>query len=332
MNNDIIILSSSTDFTKKYRNLLKKKNLNYPIFEATGDKTLEIGIKYIAQGTKVIITRGNNLAILRKNLNAVLIDVRYTYEDVYFSLEKAKQYSDKIAYFGFGLAHAVASKFKNISGEDFLLVKPDSVANIDEMVKKLSEQGIDVFIGGITVAKAAKKYGVKNIMIQVDEVSLEIALDDAIFSLNFELERKKNYETIKQILNSTAEGIIGIDQNSEITYINNRAKKLLTDKNNNLLIEQILNLSKLKDTVKYGHAAYNELLEIGNTSLVLSSRPIKIDDNIFGAVVTIQKSDYIQTAEKEIRKKLNAKGHIAKKTFDDIIGKSQILATSIKKD
>lgn len=331
MNNDIIILSSSTDFTKKYRNLLKKKNLDYPIFEATGDKTLEIGTECISQGTKVIITRGRNLNILRKNTNAALIDVRYTYEDMYFSLKKAKQYSNKIAYFGFDLAYEAALKFKNISGEDFLIVTPDSVANIDEMVKKLSKQGIDVCIGGITVAKAAKKYGVKNIMIQVDNASLEIALNDALSVLNFELERRKNYETIKQILNSTGEGIIAIDQYSEITYINSRAKKLLTDENNNLLIDQILSLSKLKDTVKYGRAAYNELLEIGNNSLILSSRPIKIDDNIFGAVATIQKSDYIQTAEKEIRKKLNTKGHIAKKTFDDIIGKSQILAVSIKK-
>lgn len=331
MNKDILILSSSEDFTQKLSKLLKKKKLSYPIFQSTGDKTIEIAKQFVSEGTKIIITRGKNLSLLRQNINTALIDVRYTYEDMYFSLEKAKQYSNKIAYIGFDLAYDVAAKFKNISKENFLLIKPESVSAVDEVVKKYSEDGIEVFIGGITVASAAKKYGVKNIMIEVDETSLEIALNEAISFLDFELERRKNYETIRQILNSTTEGIIGIDQNSQISYINDKAKKLITDENNNLLIDNIVNLSVVKDTIINGTTTYNELLEIGNNSLILNSRPLEIDSKIFGAVASIQKSAYVQSAEKEIRKKLNTKGHVAKKNFRDIIGKSEILSNTIKK-
>ncbi|MBC2478438.1 sigma 54-interacting transcriptional regulator, partial [Clostridium beijerinckii] len=266
-----------------------------------------------------------------QNINTILIDVRYTYEDIYFSLKEAKNYSNKIAYIGFDLAYDVAAKFKAISKEDFLLIQPDSVSHVDEVVKKYSDNGIEVFIGGITVANSAKKYGVKSIMIDVDEISLDIALNEAISLLNFELERRKNYETITQILNSTTEGIIGIDQYSRIRYINDRAKKFITDENNNVLVDEIVNLPVVKNTIKHGTAKYNELLKIGNTSLILNSRPLKIDNNIFGAVASIQKSDYVQSAEKEIRKNLNTKGHIAKKNFNDIIGKSKILTKAIDK-
>jgi transcriptional regulator with PAS, ATPase and Fis domain len=331
MNKDIVILSSSTDFTQKFSKLLKNRSLDYPIFECTGDKTIEIARQFVSEGTKIIITRGKNLELLRQNINAILIDVRYTYEDMYFSLKKAKQYSDRIACIGFNLAYDVASKFQSISKENFLLLEPKSVSHIDEIVKKYSEEGIEVFIGGITVEKAAKKWGVKNVMIEVDETSLEIALNEAISLLNYELERRKNYETIKQILNSTTEGIIGIDQNSQISYINDRAKKFITDENNHLLIDQIVNLPIINNTIQQGTAKYNELLEIGNNSLVLNSRPLKIDNKVFGAVASIQKSDYVQSAEKEIRKKLNPKGHIAKKNFTDIIGQSKILTTTIEK-
>ncbi|WP_411679776.1 sigma 54-interacting transcriptional regulator [Clostridium thailandense] len=331
MNKDIIILSSSTDFTQKFSKLLKNRNLVYPIFEYTGDKTIETARQSVNEGTKIIITRGKNLDLLRQSISAILIDVRYTYEDMYFSLKKAKQYSDKIACIGFNLAHDVAAKFKSISKENFLLLEPKSVSHIDEIVKKYSENGIEVFIGGITVAKAAKKYGVKNVMIEVDETSLEIALNEAISLLNFELERRKNYEIIKQVLNSTTEGIIGIDQYSQISYINDRAKKFLSDENNNLLIDEIVSLPIINNTIKQGTAKYNELLEIGNNSLILSSRPLKIDNKVFGAVASIQKSDYVQNAEKEIRKKLNPKGHIAKKNFSDIIGESKVLTTTIEK-
>lgn len=331
MNSDIIILSSSTDFTQKFSKLLEKNKLSYPIFESTGKNTIEIAKKFIRKGTKIIITRGKNLGLLRQNINTILIDVRYTYEDVYFSLKKAKQYSNKIAYIGFDLAYNVALKFKNISKENFLLIKPKSVSDIDQIVKKYSDDGIEVFIGGITVAGAAKKYGVKNVMIKVDEISLEIALNEALSFLNFEFERKKNYETIKQILNSTTEGIIGIDQYFQISYINNRAKKFITDKNNNILINQIVNLPVIRSTINNGTANYNELIEIGNNTFVLGCRPLKINNKIFGAVVSIQKSDYVQSAEKEIRKKLTAKGLIAKKNFSDIIGESKTLTATIEK-
>jgi len=210
MNKDIVILSSSTDFTEKFSKLLENRKLDYPIFECTGDKTIEIARQFVSEGTKIIITRGKNLELLRQNINAILIDVRYTYEDMYFTLKKAKEHSDKIAFIGFNLAYDVALKFQSISKENFLLLEPKSVSHIDEIVKKYSEDGIEVFIGGITVEKAAKKWQVKNAMIEVDETSLEIALNEAISLLNFELERRKNFETIKQILNSTTEGNIAV--------------------------------------------------------------------------------------------------------------------------
>lgn len=113
--------------------------MDYPIIEATGEKTIQLANEYVTKGTEVIITRGKNLEILRSNsINAILVDVRYTYEDMYFSLKKAKEHSDKIAYIGFHLAYDVAAKFKNISGEDFYIVEPESVSHIDETVKKLS--------------------------------------------------------------------------------------------------------------------------------------------------------------------------------------------------
>jgi Transcriptional regulator containing PAS, AAA-type ATPase, and DNA-binding domains len=87
MNKDIIILSSSTDFTQKFSKLLENRKLDYPIFECTGSKTVEIARQFINEGTKIIITRGKNLELLRENINAILIDVRYTYEDMYFSLK-----------------------------------------------------------------------------------------------------------------------------------------------------------------------------------------------------------------------------------------------------
>lgn len=61
MNKDIIIMSSSTSFTKKFNKLLKKKKLSYPIIESTGNRTIEIANQFVTEGAKIIITRGKNL-------------------------------------------------------------------------------------------------------------------------------------------------------------------------------------------------------------------------------------------------------------------------------
>lgn len=50
MNNDIIILSSSADFTQKFSKLLENRKLDYPIFECTGDKAIETARQFISEG------------------------------------------------------------------------------------------------------------------------------------------------------------------------------------------------------------------------------------------------------------------------------------------
>lgn len=322
MNHSIVILSSSNDFTQKFNTVLKNRNLNYPIIECTGKDTSAIAQKYSQEGTLIFITRGKNLELVRQCTTTPIIDVRYTYEDLYYSLNEAKKYSDKIAFIGFDLAYEVARKFKALSNENFLLLKPNTVSDIDELVKKHANAGIEVFVGGLTVERAAKKCDVKNIMIQVDDYSLSLALDEAISLLNYEMALRKNFETIQQILNSTTEGIISINQSAELHYINDRAKKFLTDKNNTLCLDQILELPAVAETIQNGENHYNHFIEIAGRSLILNSRPLKVEQQIFGAVVSLQASHYVQNTEKELRKKLNSKGLVAKNNFSDIVGNS----------
>ncbi|MBN2898026.1 MAG: sigma 54-interacting transcriptional regulator [Clostridia bacterium] len=329
MKHPIVILSSSKDFTKKFNDILIERHLNYPIMECTGSTTVEMAKKYSQEGTQIFITRGKNLELVRQSTATPVIDVRYTYEDLYYSLEEAKLYSNKIAFIGFDLAYEVARKFQALSNENFLLIKPNDVSDIDQIVAEHSQSGIEVFIGGLTVAKAAQNHGVKNVMIQVDDYSLALALDEALSLLNYEMALRKNFETIQQILNATTEGIISINQSAKLHYINNQARKFLTDDKKNLLIDRILDLPVIAETINLGTTNYNQFIEIGNQSLILNSRPLKIDQQIFGAVVTLQKSDYVQNTEKELRKKLNSKGLVARNNFSDIVGNSPIFLSTI---
>lgn len=329
--NEILILSSSVDFTAKAIALLKNKQLDYPVVEATGQQALEVSKAYIEAGTKIIITRGNNLSLLRDQVNCVLIDVRYTFEDIHFTVQEALSKGKKIAYFGFGLAYVAAKKYQKISGQTFHVVEPTSAELIESTMKSLIKEGYDLFIGGITVMKAAKHLKVESIMIKTDRESLEIALTEGLSALQYEFERLKNYETTIQILNSTSEGIIGLNQDKEITYLNDQAKRLLKDRNGRMMTDDILTIDKINDCILNGKSFYNEVVELSHQSLVLSCRPIRIQNQILGSVLSIQNANYIESAEKILRKRLNPKGHIAKLTFDHIIGSSLVVQAAIKK-
>ncbi len=72
-----------------------------------------------------------------------------------------------------------------------------------------------------------------------------------------------------------------------------------------------------------------ELQQIGSTSIVTNRVPIVVDGEVMGVVATFQDVEKFQRMEASVRKKLRAKGHVAKFRFEDIIGTSQAIMNAI---
>lgn len=322
MINDIILISTSSSLSERMKEVLKYRNLDFPVFEATMDTAYEIAKKSVSLGTKVIVCRGGTASYLRDKIDVPVVDVRHGFIDIHMSMEKALKLSAKVGVIGYSNLCEAASDYKKIMNSNFPIAEVLNDIDMERKLVEFIENGIEVVIGGLQLAEVAKKYSVFQIMGEADPAAINQSLNEALHDLKIENERKEKFETINSILNCTSEGIVGIEKNGRIMHINDIAKKILKYANQDYISEIIPN-SLLFDTLKTGIPHFNELTNVGDNSVVISSVPIAVEGNTIGVVVTIQEENKIQILDREFRKKHLSTGHIAKKTFKDIVGNSK---------
>ncbi|WZL73065.1 sigma 54-interacting transcriptional regulator [Clostridiaceae bacterium 35-E11] len=324
MNNEIILISTTSNLTVTIKEVLKKRKLDFPVYEATMEEAYKISEVVIRSGTKVVICRGGTATYLRDKVGVPVVDIRHGFIDIHLSVERAKKISDKIGVIGFRDICEAARNYNQIMKTGIVVTEIQNQNEIRERLKEYIDNGIKVVIGGFQLAKAAKKYNVPCVMGHADPGAINLALNEALHDLKIEIERKEKYETINSILNCTSEGIVGIERDGQIIHINEIAKKILNYKDQRN-IKEVLPSSLLIDTANTGKENFSELLNVGGQSIVINSVPIKVEDKTIGAVATIQEENKIQSIDREIRKKHLGSGHVAKKTFNDIIGKSRVI-------
>ncbi|HBF39567.1 MAG TPA: hypothetical protein DDW50_19890 [Firmicutes bacterium] len=104
------------------------------------------------------------------------------------------------------------------------------------------------------------------------------------------------------IIQSTFEGIIALNQEGLITMVNQEARKILaTDWE--MLGEQAMNLfhdTKVEEVLATGQAIYNQRQVIGETIIVYNCVPIKTQNDILGAVITLRDLTEFQKVAEEL--------------------------------
>lgn len=105
------------------------------------------------------------------------------------------------------------------------------------------------------------------------------------------------------LLQSTFEGIIGIDRNGKVTLINEEAKRLLptvTEPINKLVTELLPNLD-ISDLLESGTSLYNQHQLLGSSVVVCNCLPIKDkQQKILGAVITFRDLTEIKKVAEEL--------------------------------
>lgn len=124
---------------------------------------------------------------------------------------------------------------------------------------------------------------------------------------------------IETIINSIDDGIIAIDENKDIVYINKKIDSIAPQGNKDSFVNEILRSIKVDDILKSNKGINNKQITLKNSSFLVNMKPIELDFKIIGYVIIIR-------TLKDINRIINDVSNTYISTsFDEIIGNSEVI-------
>lgn len=334
---NIIFIASYSELAKKAQNVIKDLKIDMEIIHS---KNITHSMEFVNEALNTrnidaIITRGGIALKLRDEFDIPVIEIEVTILDIIKAIEKAKIFGKRIGVIGYPNIISNISTMSSFMDVEIHEIKINSYQECTKAVKRASELGVDVIAGDRIAVETANRYGFKGELIESDSNEcITKALYRAIEIADLRKNLLAHHEELKIVTELTHSGIIAVDRNGKITLCNAEACSILNI-NSESVIDELLNEAvpeiSLEETLEKGQKKFDELINVKDKYLMVHKIPIIIRESIHGAVITFQKLDQIQNMEIKARKKLNEKGHIAKHTFDSIIGRSESIKKIIEK-
>lgn len=141
------------------------------------------------------------------------------------------------------------------------------------------------------------------------------------------------HNQIKAVLNTVGEALIAVDAQGLIKVMNRSAVKLCGNTAHEQRLADVLpQLRHLWPQVESHPPSAENLITLGGKSYHVTISPMRDETGIsLGAVIAIQDVTEVLRLEKEVRNSLRSRGHLARYTFDDILGISPAIKSTINK-
>ena len=208
------------------------------------------------------------------------------------------------------------------------------LAESQKCVQRAIHDGCTVIAAGAQILERVNDSSVKKVIIDISEESIYYALTEAkrlAFLYRQQRERNENYRTI---IDTVHDGVFAVDQNKRILVCNDAAQKYLNMQEGSLVNQDIHSFPKLQPFIKLIDklpASSNHLLNYNGKIFTVNKADSFLTDTNIGSVLTFQDITEVHQLERNIHNKIKQEGHLAKHTFEDIIGSSRRITESIEK-
>lgn len=338
MNGKIVFVVPDEKLANTAREVIKEQNEDIEVHVGSFSEGLRHARRAVRDGANIIISRGGTGNLIKRNVDIPVVNIEFGSYDVINSVSKAIEYSNNIGVVGFSGMSLTYKKVSRILEKTFSAKLHTSTIKtereIEQHVYNLFMMGCRVFIGGQAVMDVLDRLDYNGVLIETGKEAISEAISYAKGLMEVQLVEKEKAAILKSIIDFAYDGILGIDKSGAITVFNPVVQKITGVSYENAIdkaVDDVVENTRMTQVLKTGVPELGEIQQIGNTTIITNRVPIIVDGEIYGAVATFQEIEKIQKMETQIRKKLLAKGHIAKSTFDDIKGRSrEILKTKEK--
>lgn len=340
MTSEICYITMYEDHVEYAKRIFAQSGYPVKVIYTKIDQIHEIVRKQIQEGVRVMIARGGVPDLIKQAYALPIVDLQYDFLDFLEPIEKAYEMSNKVALLGWYKNRKNFEKYRLKLQENLMIVEfgkttaSDCEDYIENEVKKVLEQGIQVVVGGGGVARAAKRLGVPFIHVDIDREAYIEAVEKAQYHLRIYKEQEHRYKTVQAVLNGVSEGVLAVRQDQQIIQCNPVARRLLKLQNNGEKyppLEKVLPDAKTLQMLREGRKITNHMILCPGGNLMLNSEFIQVDEKTVGAVLILHETEHIRDMEKRIQKNLIQSGYYAKHCFDDIGGGSAAIEQTKKK-
>ena len=297
-----------------------------------------VGVKFIDSlqiDCDAMIARGATASALRTRYPHIpVIDLPVTGYDVIHAVhECGKRFqAKKIAVMGSdSMIYDVqrVSAVLDVHIECFRVMREEEA---EQSIQTARQRGLEAVISGAMAVKIAADSGMNAVLIESGPEAIVSAVQEAVRTAQVAKHNQAVTERIKAIMDYAYEGVVAIDEQGLITVFNKTATEIAGIPAEAALgqhIRDILPETGLLRVLETGEPELGELQKLNGTMVAKNRIPVKVKDRVVGSVATFQKVTELQQLEGQILKKIHHKSLSAKYSFNDIIGGSAAIRSTV---
>ncbi|MDF2614237.1 MAG: domain S-box [Clostridia bacterium] len=289
--------------------------------------------KVIADGVDLIVARGLQASLIKRYTNVPVVEICLTSQEIGRLIVKAKQILQKpkprIGIVGFPNMFCDMTYFNEIFDielHQYLIEESDET---QKAINKAVEDKIELLIGGDITVVTANIVGIPALFLESTKDSIRQAAQIAK-NMNYarEVEKKHNAH-MEALLGYSFSGILKLNQSGVVTVANRVIEEILGKKSEDIIgknIQHVLeevDFDSIESVLKSEKESYSSFLRINNVALIIMAVPIKVDNEVEGAIISCHKVQKLEQMESQALREMYLHGYVAQSNFTQVLRKSK---------
>lgn len=278
----------------------------------------------------ILVARGMTCDVLKEYFPSKhIIKIRFSSFDIFSALVKCKKQNyKKIALCLHNVELKSIAELEEFCHAKIKVFDVSDEAAAREVIRQGVKEEFDVFVGAGTVCGICDAMGIKRVHIHTNYDAVELALYEALDTAKtINIERTRS-NIISTMCNNSMEGIIAIDDESNILEINNQAYRVFQLTTiGDLKGQPVSSVASSKKWSEFIQNKFEEeqIIPINGKNYYVQYKCLSKKNLTAGAVIFIKNTDHIIEEEIKVRRNLLKKGLTAKYSFEHISGKSKAI-------
>lgn len=299
------------------------------VYAVHSSEILEKTQEVISAGADIVIARGYQATLIKKHSSITLVEAQLTSQEIVQLIMKAKSLTTKahpvIGLVGFeNMFHSTAG-LSEILDVDLKTWMVELHEEIPGAVEQAKEAGVDVLIGGDVACTVAAELQIPSVFLTSGPESIAEACRvtrHVAYALDIE---KRNAVELKALLDYTVSGLIHLDNDGKILYVNHTAEQSLHTTEaevKGVSIWQVIPTLRehaLKGILEDGRESESFQLKIGQSVYWTVVSPIKVEEKNTGLILSLTEEHQLKLYAEEQQRRLKGEGFSAPFTFDTFV-------------